>query len=142
MIERVPRLELTTYINAAPADVFSYFVDPALYVRWQGTSADLEPRPGGRFRVFVEAGQVAAGEYVAIEPPRRVVFTWGWEGNPLIPAGSSTVEITLEAAGAGTLVRLRHTGLPDQAAVDIHSEGWNLYLERLSGVAGRNREDG
>ena len=43
----------------------------------------------------------------------------------------------MEAAGAGTLVRLRHRGLPDQTAV-----GWNLYIGRLVGVAGRNREDG
>ena len=142
MIGPVTQLELSTHIDAAPADVFSYFVDPALYVRWQGTVAELEPHPGGRFRVVVEAGQVAAGEYVAVEPPRRVVFTWGWEGNPLIPPGSSTVEITLEAAGEGTLVRLRHTGLPDQAAVDMHSEGWNLYIGRLVAVAGRDPDRG
>ena len=142
MIERVARVELTTHIDAAPADVFPYFVDPALYVRWQGTTAELEARPGGRFRVIVEAGRVAAGEYVAVEPPRRVVFTWGWEGNPLIPPGSSTVEITLEAVGAGTLVRLLHKRLPDQAAADMHLEGWSLYLGRLAGVAGRIREDG
>jgi len=131
MIEGVAQLD--------PADVFPYFVDPALYVRWQGSTAELDPRPGGHFRVIVEAGQVAAGKYVAVDPPHRVVFTWGWEGNPLIPPGSSTVEITLELEGALTVVRLRHTGLPDRAAVDMHSEGWNLFLGRLASVAGAKR---
>jgi uncharacterized protein YndB with AHSA1/START domain len=50
---------------------------------------------------------------VAVEPDRRIVFTWGYEGDgQAVPAGSSTVEITLEPVADGTEVRLRHSGLP------------------------------
>src|SRR5436190_20092200 len=34
-------------------------------------------------------GHIVVGEYVLVEPPMRVVFTWGWEGNPDLPPGSS-----------------------------------------------------
>lgn len=137
MIERIAPIEIAARIEAAPEEVFPYFVDPALYVRWQGTEAELEPVRGGRFRVVVEHGRVALGEYLAVEPPTRVVFTWGWEGNSANPPGSSTVEITLERSGEGTVVRLRHTGLSDRPAVEIHYEGWSLYLGRLVRAAGR-----
>jgi uncharacterized protein YndB with AHSA1/START domain len=74
---------------------------------------------------------VALGEYVEVDPPRRVVITWGWEGNPEVPPGSSTVEINLRPDGEGTLVHVRHTGLPD-GAIEQHRQGWERYLGELS----------
>jgi uncharacterized protein YndB with AHSA1/START domain len=70
-----------------------------------------------------------------------VVFTWGWPGehSPL-PPGSSTVEITLIPDGDGTLLRLRHLGLPaDQ--LPLHDRGWEHYLARLI-VAGEGGDPG
>jgi uncharacterized protein YndB with AHSA1/START domain len=68
---------------------------------------------------------------VEVEPNRRVVFTFGWDvpGHP-VPAGSTEVEITLEAVGSSTLLRLVHRGLPDDA-IDDHVRGWDYYLDRL-----------
>jgi uncharacterized protein YndB with AHSA1/START domain len=48
-------------------------------VRWQGTRAELDPRPGGIYRVHVRAGITASGQFVEVQPYRRVVFTWGFE---------------------------------------------------------------
>ena len=81
------------------------------------------------------------GEYVLVEPPSRVVFTWGWEGNPDLPPGSTTVEITLVPDGDGTIVRLRHGGLPDDDWREQHVGGWRRYLDRLT-VAGAGGEPG
>jgi uncharacterized protein YndB with AHSA1/START domain len=75
------------------------------------------------------------GRYLVVDPPRRLVLTWGWEGNQHLPPGSSTVEITLEPDGEGTIVRLRHTGLPDDELRQQHREGWVRYLDRLSVAA-------
>jgi len=74
------------------------------------------------------------GEYVAVEPPHRVVFTWGFEGSTDLPPGSSTVEITLHADGDGTIVRLRHDRLPTDASREQHAIGWRHYVEKLAVV--------
>jgi hypothetical protein len=52
-----------------------------------------------------------------------------------VPPGSTTVELTLEADGDGTLLMLRHTGLPDGAAAALHEEGWRFFTDRLAGLS-------
>jgi len=102
--------------------------------RRKGASAKLDPRPGGIYRVDVSGRDIAVGEYVEVDPPRRVVFTWGWEGNEHVPPGSSTVEVTLTADGDGTIVRLVHRGLPEGEGPG-HAEGWEHFLPRLEMAA-------
>lgn len=125
-------IEREVRIDASPETVFEFFTDPEKMVRWKGTSATLDPRPGGIYRVEMNPKVVAAGEYVEVDPPNRVVFTFGWEGddNPTQP-GSSTVEITLTPDGDGTKVRLVHTGLPSPESAERHGEGWDTYMARL-----------
>jgi uncharacterized protein YndB with AHSA1/START domain len=120
-------------IDARPETVFPYFTDPARIVRWKGRSATLDPRPGGVYRVEINDVAVARGEYLEVEPPVRVVFTWGWEGQPVQP-GSTTVEIDLIPDGDGTIVRLTHRGLPPDE-LDPHRKGWDHYLGRLGQAA-------
>jgi uncharacterized protein YndB with AHSA1/START domain len=128
-------IERVITIDAPPETVFRLLTDPAQYVRWKGRLAELEPRPGGKFRVeFASTKDIAAGKYVEIVRDRRVVFTWGWEGNEMVPPGSSTVEIDLQPMGSGTRLRLVHRGLP-QLAVASHTEGWDYFLPRLTDVA-------
>jgi len=69
-------LEVSVHIAAARETVFPYFVDPARYVRWMGNSAVLEPVPGGAYRVSMRDGVRVEGEFVEVDPPHRVVFTW------------------------------------------------------------------
>ena len=127
-------VELEVRFAAPPDEVFRYFVEPERYVRWQGIRADLDPRPGGVFRVWMDADTVAGGEYVEVEAPHRIVFTWGWEGSDSIPSGSTTVELTLRPDGDGTLLTLRHTGLPDGSSAAMHEEGWTSFTGRLQAV--------
>lgn len=128
-------LELTTRIAARPETVFPYLTDPDRYALWMGTEATLDPEPGGSYRVFMRDGIEARGEFVEVDPPHRVVFTWGWEGHPLVPPGSTRVEVMLEPDGDGTLVRLVHHDLPSDEERDQHREGWVLYLDRLATAA-------
>ena len=125
-------VEVSIRIEARPETVFRYFVDPVRMRAWMGVAADLDPRPGGELRVNVNGADVALGEYVEVVPPERIVWTWGWEGSDTVPAGSSTVEVTLEPDGEATVVHLRHSGLPDDDARDNHRKGWTHYTARLA----------
>jgi hypothetical protein len=79
------------------------------------------------------------GEFVELIPHRRIVFTLGWEpadGAPPVAPGSTTVTITLAADNGGTMLTLRHSGLPPTAR-DMHRSGWSHYLPALASAAGR-----
>ncbi|MGD0882494.1 MAG: SRPBCC family protein [Acidimicrobiales bacterium] len=119
-------------VDADPATIFPFLVDPELHLRWMGTEADLDPRAGGTHRVLVAGRHPSVGEFVEIVPNEKVVFTFGWdEPDHPIPAGSTQVEITLVPDGDKTRIRLVHRGLPADAITD-HSGGWDHYLERLA----------
>lgn len=127
-------LTATVRIAATPAEVFPYLVDPRLLVQWLGDWADLNPEPGGVFAVNAGAAQVR-GTFLSVEPPNRVVFTWGVPGSGALPAGASTVEIRLKADGNETVVELFHHDLPSNERPH-HEAGWTLFLSQLRQAAG------
>jgi uncharacterized protein YndB with AHSA1/START domain len=128
-------LERQIRISARPEIVFSFFTDPVKLIRWKGVRAELDPRPGGIYRVEINERDIVLGKYVEIVPFTRIVFTWGWEGeNSPLPPGSTTVEIDLIPDGEGTIVRLRHLGLPPELR-DVHAQGWDHFLPRLGQAA-------
>ena len=126
-------------IAATPETVWELLVDPVKALRWWGIGAELDPRPGGAIRVHVIPGSVVSGEFVEVDPPRRLVYTWGWAegggGPELVPPGSSTVEIELEPVEGGTSLTLVHRGLPNEEAAGAHGAGWDNYLPRLAVAA-------
>lgn len=122
-------------IAASPETVWELLTDPVEAVRWMGRAASFDLRAGGEYRVEVIPGNVARGAFVEIDPPRRLVYTWGWESGAaaeLVPPGASTVEFELEACAAGTRLRFRHRDLPNAEAVASHTHGWEHYLGRLA----------
>jgi uncharacterized protein YndB with AHSA1/START domain len=121
-------------VKASPETIFPFLIDADRSARWFGRSASIDPRPGGAYRTEISDQIVAAGEIVEIDEPRRLVLTFGWEGNQAVPPGSSRVEITLEPDGDETIVRLLHSGLPEGAS-EQHGDGWDHYLPRLAIVA-------
>jgi uncharacterized protein YndB with AHSA1/START domain len=127
-------LQMEMRIDAPPELVFAYFTDPELYRQWKGVRAELDARPGGTYRVDMGLNGWIAGEYVVVEPPNRVVFTWGWEDDPHVPPGTTHVEVTFVRDGEATVVRLRHSGFATDAARDQHVAGWQHLLSRLAVV--------
>jgi uncharacterized protein YndB with AHSA1/START domain len=98
--------------------------------RWMGQHATLDPVPGGAFEVDIN-GVPVRGHYLEIDPPRRVVVSWGVAGNTELPPGATQVEFTLTPTPAGTHLRLIHRGLPAGQA-PMHATGWNHFLPRLT----------
>ena len=74
------------------------------------------------------------GRYVELDPPRRLVITWGRSGSQEFTPHASTLEVTLAAEGNGTRVSIVHSGLPEVEA-PTHAEGWQYYLPRLATVS-------
>lgn len=120
-------------IEATPDVVFGYLITNDTITTWMGQWADLDPTPGGRFAVDI-AGHPVRGEFLEIDPPRRLVVSWGFAGDTEVPPGSSTVAFTLSPITAGTRVELRHSGLPD-AALAGHAAGWEHFVPRLATAA-------
>jgi uncharacterized protein YndB with AHSA1/START domain len=125
-------IEISLHIDASPSTVFRYFVDPQRMREWMGIAVDLDPRPGGVYRVEVTSGQIVLGVFLEVVPDERIVFSFGWEGNDGVPPASTTVEVVLSRHGDGTVVRLRHLGLPDDDALRQHGYGWEHYGARLA----------
>jgi uncharacterized protein YndB with AHSA1/START domain len=121
----------TITIEASPDTVWEFLVDPEKLMRWKGIKADLDARPGGVYLCEVIPGHVARGEFLELDRPNRLVFTWGWDGNEGVPPGSSTIEVDLAADGEGTRLRFVHRNLPNEEAVASHAHGWDHYLPRL-----------
>jgi uncharacterized protein YndB with AHSA1/START domain len=130
------------YVEAEPATVFEFFVDPAKLCRWLALEATLDPRPGGvciQVHDGVDRGGGRCemeGTFVAVEPPTRVAFTWGFADPGVhVKPGGSIVEVTLEAVGSGTKIVLVHRGLPPDEVVN-HDRGWTMMLARLADAVG------
>lgn len=130
----------TEHIKAPPEVVFPYFTDPALIVTWIGERAELDPQTGGVFALDFSLdtdGGRACGAYLTVDPPHRVVFTWGIPDSDTLPPGGSTVEVVLTPDGGDTMVVLTHRGMPS-SQIDSHRTGWDHQLGRLPAAAGEH----
>jgi uncharacterized protein (TIGR03086 family) len=125
----------TAELPVSPDEAFALITEPERLRRWKAVSAYVDLRAGGTYRFTIVPGITAAGTYREVEPGRRIVFGWGWEGNPDLPPDASTVIVTIEPCDGGAKVTLVHEGLDaDQEA--SHAEGWNHFLDRLERLAG------
>ena len=108
-----------------------------------GTTSTIEAdvRPGGAYRIEASRHGIAvSGEYLVVEPERRLAFTWVWIDDD----GASrdeAVDVAFARAGGGTPYRVRHTGpWDDDAPADSYRQGWEFVLAEL--VAGALRLTG
>lgn len=120
-------------ISATPEEAFALFSEPERLRRWFALTASVDATVGGDVRIAPVAGSINRGSITELDPGRRFVWTWGWEGQDPGP-GSSMVAVDFEPHDDGTLVRLTHSGLPGDQ-VPGHTDGWVHYLGRLETAA-------
>jgi uncharacterized protein YndB with AHSA1/START domain len=122
-------------IEAPAATVWELLTTAEGLVRWVGPEATAVAEPGGALRWIHPDGATVVGRFVELEPPRRLVFTYGWEdGRMGVAPGSTTVVIELTEREGVTTLRLEHHGLPP-AVVDDHERGWAYFLGLMQGRA-------
>jgi len=126
-------LDRTVLIRARRAVVFRYFSDSARWADWWGAGSTIDPRPGGAVRIRYPNGIEAGGEVLEIDPPRRIVFSFGYASGQPIPLGASRVTVTLDEEPAGTRLHLSHA-FGDAAVRDHHVQGWRYQLAVFANV--------
>lgn len=126
------------YFAAAPDRVFEAWTDPDIVVKWFGAkphslySADIDLRPGGGWRFLMSSGAEGSngfeGEYLDIEPDRKLVFSWAHVVEKPDGARDATpysrVEVEFSPRGAGTYVRLIHSAIESDDARRGVGGGW------------------
>lgn len=133
-----PRVTVrVTHPYSAPAErVFDAWLDPETAGQWlfatptgQMTRVEIDPRPGGKFTIVRRDGEEFehVGEYLDIERPRRLVFTFGV---PRLSPEFTRVAIEITRAGSGCELTLIQEGvLPDYAEPNV--KGWTMILDSL-----------
>src|SRR5438270_11194051 len=128
-----------THIAAPPAPGFASLTDPEKILSGMGTEVNTEPHPGGLYLVKGISGRVARGAFREVVPVHRLAYSFGWDGDEEVPPGSGLIEIDLIDQEGSTLLRMTHSGLPNEAKCASHSKGWAHYLARLAmAAAGQN----
>ena len=133
-----PSLEVRRTVAAPAERVFQAWTRPEEVKKWAAPGAmtvpvaEIDLRVGGRFRIEMQrpTGErhVALGEYREVVPPRRLVYTWGWEDSSVT---DSLVTVEFTERGKSTEVLLRHERLPDADSRARHAEGWNGCLDKF-----------
>ena len=127
-------------------DLWSALTDPGRLARWYGqVEGDL--RPGGAYRVYIEANGIEnAGRVEACEPPRRLRVTTretdeSYQRGQGVPPYDEVIEATLTADGDQTILLIEVQGMPlDKIA--FYGAGWQIHAENLAAhIAGRERGD-
>jgi len=133
-------LTITRQLPASPEDVFDAWTKPDVISQWlcpfdtKVVRADLDVRVGGKYYLDMQGEEKLhkhEGEYVEIDRPNRLVFTW-------ISAGThqetSLVTVTFEKSGKGTALTLVHDRLPGSEEVADHGRGWSSALDNLEAL--------
>ena len=137
------RLSVERRIAAPPEQVFDAWLDPKAVGRWLFATPDgkmerveIEPRVGGRFMIAERRGDDLAehfGEYVEIDRPRRLVFTFATD----VEETPTRVTVTTEPDGEATRLTLVHEMDAKWADYeDKTRQGWMMILEGLARIFG------
>jgi uncharacterized protein YndB with AHSA1/START domain len=159
-------LEFRRSYRASPEEVFRAFTEPDQLRQWfrppggSSPSAEVDLRVGGRFRVAMKPALAtlatlarlfpgakdevayAVGSFLEIEPPHRLVYTFDWEGLPLLPAGETLVTVEIIDRGGSSEVVLRHERLRAGPHRTFHLIGWRSSLRSLHRVVEPAPADG
>jgi uncharacterized protein YndB with AHSA1/START domain len=128
-------LQLRRTLAYPPERVWRAFTDPTALAGWFwparfATEAEIDLRVGGRYRIDGPgAGMAVSGEYVHVEPPARLVFTWRWDGD----LDETLVSVEFVRTDMGTDLVIMHEQFTGDSDRDNHTQGWEDCLDRLPG---------
>jgi len=133
--EKSARVVVTHQYAASPERVFDAFLDVKTARRFlfatatgEMITAEIDARIGGRFTLTErrpDMGDVRhIGEYLEIDRPRRLVFTFGV---PQLDPRMTTVTIEIRPCDTGCELSLTNDGVPIGYA-RANEQGWSRIL--------------
>ena len=143
------KLVLTREFNAPRDLVWKAWTEPEQIKQWLGMgegltieSVKLDVRVGGKFRLQQKMADgeffTAAGTYLEVKAPERLVYTWDWEkdgGGPEfgeLEGDETQVTVEFRATGKRTQLVLTHEKFASAQKRDRHEEGWQSWIGRLA----------
>ena len=127
------QLDRAVTILAPRETVFQFLTDTPRWAAWWGAGSTIDPRPGGRMYIRLPDGTEVSGDVVEIDPPKRIVFSYGFVKGRPIPPGASKVTISLDAEKAGTRLHLAHEFAEEGVRNDF-VQGWRYQLALFSNL--------
>lgn len=133
-------LRIESQIKAPRAKVYEAWTNPAILAKWFAPGPrtpdpeELDVRPGGKYRIVMKGAEdspVAVGEYREVVAGEKLVFTWGWDGDPSQP---TLVTVTFADKAGGTEVVLVHERFPNADTCEHHRMGWQAIMDKLPGL--------
>jgi len=136
-------LRVERLLPVEPGRVFAAWTDPALLRRWWAAEpdwscaeAEADVQVGGRYRLSMRDTQGAVrtvvGEYLEIEPPHLLVYTWAWLSRETNAPGEATVvTVRFLPEGTATRVVLEQRTFAEAADRALHERGWSGCLDSL-----------
>lgn len=134
---------ISRYVGVSPDRVYDAWLNPDLLGRWMfGPEVREEkilhlncsPVVGGAFSFLVRRGETEfdhVGEYLELDPPGRLAFTWGLRQEGA--TDFSVVRVEIVPDGSGCEVRVTHEMHPDWAAyAERAAAGWSQMLDALA----------
>ncbi len=137
-------LRVERLIPAPPERVFALWTEPDQLVKWWGPEGYQVPaiamdvRPGGSWRTTMigtdGVTRIVSGVYRAIEPPRRLVMTWGWHDDKGGRGHETEITVTFAPAPGGTKLVLLQKEFATKAERDGHNAGWSSSFDKLARI--------
>ncbi len=141
-------LQIKRMIKAPREQVFDAWTDPEQLKKWFGPEdemvvpqAKVDLRVGGKYRIQMKRPDgefhTAAGLYLEVKPPERLVFTWAWEKDGSEPdfgeLEPTEMLVTLEfhSSGEQTELILTQEKFASAESRDRHGQGWNGCFDKL-----------
>lgn len=146
-MEEKREVKFTKVLHAPIDTVWDAWTNPKSMQEWLSPEGMTNPEVGadlsvdGAYRIVMEGHNMpdpkhngrltVGGKYLVIEKPRRLVFTWLWEGSP-VDTHTTKVEIHLRKVDADkTEMTLIHSGFADDNMQKEHTMGWTSTFHKL-----------
>jgi uncharacterized protein YndB with AHSA1/START domain len=145
-------LTVQKILPCRPAEAFRAWTEPALFQQWfipmpgMRATAKVDLRPGGKYQIFFVRSEeqpnvIVDGEFIVIDPPHYLEYTWILAEAPCSGSPNHTVvKVAFRDLGEErTEVVLTHEGFTNPEDGEGHNRGWTSILEHMAAALGAEK---